>query len=96
VVGSGGLIFLRRNDVREELKLPLDETLPTRTAQIAGDTPPQELARQPDPRAVAAGVVGLSAFGEISAGPQGRAARPDAASSVAPVFTNRSAPCVLA
>ena len=41
---SGGLIFLRRDDVREELKLPLNETLPTRTAQIVGDASPQELA----------------------------------------------------
>jgi hypothetical protein len=41
---SGGLIFLRRDDVRQELKLPLDETLPTRTAQIVGDAEPQELA----------------------------------------------------
>ena len=41
---SGGLIFLRRDDVREELKLPLNETLPTRTAQIVGDADPQELA----------------------------------------------------
>ena len=34
---SGGLIYLRRDDVRDELKLPLAETLPTRTAQIVGD-----------------------------------------------------------
>ncbi len=41
---SGGLIFLRRDDVRQELELPLGETLPTRTAQIVGDIHPQELA----------------------------------------------------
>ena len=41
---SGGLIFLRRDDVREELKVPLDETLPTRAAQMVGDVHPQELA----------------------------------------------------
>ena len=41
---SGGLVFLRRDDVREELKVPLDETLQTRTAQIVGDADPRELA----------------------------------------------------
>jgi hypothetical protein len=41
---SGGVIYLRRDDLREELKVPLDETLPTRTAQIVGDASPQELS----------------------------------------------------
>ena len=48
-----------------------------------------ELARiSADPR--------LGRFGEISAEPPGRAARPEAASSVAPIETTIGAPCVLA
>ncbi len=41
-------------------------------------------------------IVRPGGFGEVSAEPQGRAARPDAASSVAAVFMNTAAPCVLA
>ena len=46
-------------------------------------------ARRPVP-------AGLGGFGEISAEPPGRAARPEAASSVAPIATAIGAPCVLA
>ena len=38
----------------------------------------------------------LGGFGEIAAGPPGRAGRPDAASSVAPIASAIGAPCVLA
>lgn len=41
---SGGAVFLRREDVREELRHPLDETLPVRAAQIMGEFDPHELA----------------------------------------------------
>ena len=41
---SNGVVFLRRDDVRDELKRPLDETLPTRTAQVVGESTSEELA----------------------------------------------------
>jgi hypothetical protein len=41
---SGGLIFLRRDDLREELKVPLDETLPAAGQHRVGDATTQELS----------------------------------------------------
>ena len=41
---SNGVIFLRRDDVREELKLPLESTLPERTSQVVGESTTQELS----------------------------------------------------
>ena len=41
---SGGAIFLRRDDIRDELRTPLTETLPVRTSQIVGEATPEELA----------------------------------------------------
>jgi hypothetical protein len=41
---STGALYLRRDDLREELKLPLGETLPERTSQVVGESSTQELS----------------------------------------------------